>query len=94
MRYFQRQALEPIIQAELDVKTSKNWGKLTEDQREEIVEKLMASQKSLCGYCECRISEKENAYHLSILLSDMMMTLKYLSITTCFYLAKVIQFQL
>jgi uncharacterized protein (TIGR02646 family) len=56
MRYFERQALDKKIQNQLDAKTSKDWSKLTEDQRKEIVEKLMASQKHICAYCECEIS--------------------------------------
>jgi uncharacterized protein (TIGR02646 family) len=56
MRYFERQALDEKIQNQLDAKTSKDWSKLTEDQRTEIVEKLTASQKHICAYCECEIS--------------------------------------
>jgi uncharacterized protein (TIGR02646 family) len=60
MRYFQRQPLDAAIQNQLSEKTSKNWTSLTENQRFDIVSKLIASQKHLCGYCECRIlSQKE-----------------------------------
>ena len=56
MRYFQRQSLDPIIQGQLSAKVTTNFGTLTVNQRLEIVAKLIASQKSLCGYCECPIS--------------------------------------
>jgi uncharacterized protein (TIGR02646 family) len=56
MRYFQRQALDVTIQSQLSSKTSTNFGSLTSAQRNEILAKLLASQKSLCGYCECPIS--------------------------------------
>jgi uncharacterized protein (TIGR02646 family) len=38
------------------IKTSTNFGSLTDAQRSEIVSKLIASQKALCVYCECEIS--------------------------------------
>ena len=40
MRYFERQALDEKIQNQLDKKESKDWKKLTEHQRNDIVEKL------------------------------------------------------
>ena len=57
MRYFERQALDEKIQNQLDKKESKDWKKLTEHQRNDIVEKLMSSQKRICAYCECEISK-------------------------------------
>jgi uncharacterized protein (TIGR02646 family) len=57
MRYFQRQTLDEAIQNQLSVKTTTNFGSLTNNQRSEIVTKLMASQKALCAYCECSISQ-------------------------------------
>jgi uncharacterized protein (TIGR02646 family) len=56
MRYFQRQPLDAAIQNQLSIKTSTNFGSLTDAQRSEIVLKLIASQKALCVYCECEIS--------------------------------------
>ncbi len=56
MRYFQRQTLETTIQNQLLAKTTTNFGSLTENQRNEIVSKLLLSQKQLCAYCECMIS--------------------------------------
>jgi uncharacterized protein (TIGR02646 family) len=56
MRYFQRQTLETTIQNQLLAKTTTNFGSLTENQRSEIVSKLLLSQKQLCAYCECKIS--------------------------------------
>ena len=64
MRYFERQPLDPRIQTLLDAKTSKDWGTLTKNQRKEIVKRLMLSQKSLCAYCECLISDKEREHHI------------------------------
>ncbi len=58
MRYFQRKALSPSIQSQLSKKTTTNFGSLTVLQRNEIVAKLLASQKALCAYCECQISFK------------------------------------
>ncbi len=57
MRYFQRLALYPAIQEQLRGKTSTAFI-LSKRQRKEIVKQLMASQKSLCCYCECRILVK------------------------------------
>lgn len=62
MRYFQRQSLDRAIQTQLRAKTSVDFTKLTDKQREEIVNKLIDSQKSLCGYCECKISKLH--YHI------------------------------
>jgi uncharacterized protein (TIGR02646 family) len=56
MRYFQRQSLDTAIQNELSAIPTTNFGSLTRAQRSEIVAKLIASQKSLCAYCECKIS--------------------------------------
>ncbi len=56
MRYFQRQALKPHIQNQLDAKTSTNWNSLADAQRDEIVAKLLVAQKQICAYCECEIS--------------------------------------
>ena len=64
MRYFQRQALDPAIQSELNAKTRKDWKKLTKDQRKEIVKQLIASQKALCCYCETKISSEEDEHHI------------------------------
>jgi uncharacterized protein (TIGR02646 family) len=64
MRYFQRQPLKITIQDELFAKTSKNWKKLAEHQRIDIVDKLIASQKHICAYCECRILSIENYHHI------------------------------
>ena len=64
MRYFERQPLDPRIQTLLDAKTSKEWGTLTDNQRKEIVKQLMLSQKSLCAYCECLISDEEREHHI------------------------------
>ncbi len=57
MRYFQRQALFPAIQEQLLGKTTPIF-LLAKSQRKEIVKQLIASQKSLCCYCECQISAK------------------------------------
>lgn len=62
MRYFQRQPLDAAIQNQLSIKTSTNFGSLTDAQRSDIVSKLITSQKSLCAYCECEISLIE--YHI------------------------------
>jgi uncharacterized protein (TIGR02646 family) len=62
MRYFQRQALKTAVQNQLLSKTSTDWQSLSKIQRRDIVVKLLASQKALCAYCECRISRKE--YHI------------------------------
>lgn len=51
--------LEPIIQQQLDSKTTTNWKLLTDNQREEITSKLMESQKGLCCYCECELKEED-----------------------------------
>jgi uncharacterized protein (TIGR02646 family) len=56
MRYFERLPLDTTIQNQLSAKTSTNFGSLTDAQRNNIVAKLMAAQKSLCAYCECEIS--------------------------------------
>ncbi len=62
MRYFERQALKTAIQNQLLTKTSTDWSSLTTIQRRDIVTKLLASQKSLCAYCECRITRQ--VYHI------------------------------
>jgi uncharacterized protein (TIGR02646 family) len=59
MRYFQRQALKTAIQNQLLSKTSTDWQSLSKIQRRDIVVKLLASQKALCAYCECRITRQE-----------------------------------
>ncbi len=64
MRYFQRQPLESAIQNQLSIKTSKNWKSLTEYQRDDIVTKLIASQKHTCAYCECKITSEEGFHHI------------------------------
>jgi uncharacterized protein (TIGR02646 family) len=56
MRYFLRHPLDAAIQNQLSAKTSTNFGSLTDAQRNEVVAKLIAAQKSLCAYCECEIS--------------------------------------
>lgn len=56
MRYFQRQPLDAAIQNQLSIKTTTNFGSLTVAQRNDILSKLIASQKALCAYCECEIS--------------------------------------
>ena len=68
MRHFVRQALFPAIEKQLSEKTTKIFV-LSKIQRKEIVKQLMASQKSLCCYCECRIYVKnpetsEKGYHI------------------------------
>ena len=60
MRYFQRQPLKTAIQNQLSAKSSTNFNSLTNSQRLEIVDILMASQKQLCAYCECPISTIAN----------------------------------
>jgi uncharacterized protein (TIGR02646 family) len=62
MRYFQRQALKTAIQNQLLAKTHTDWNRLTTIQRRNIVVTLLASQKGLCAYCECRITRYE--YHI------------------------------
>ena len=57
MRYFERPPLYPAIQEQLLAKTSTVFV-LSKRQRREIVKQLMASQKSLCCYCESRIFVK------------------------------------
>jgi uncharacterized protein (TIGR02646 family) len=64
MRYFQRLELKTAVQNQLLAKESTNWKSLSSIQRREIVKKLLASQKSLCAYCECRISRKDNEHHI------------------------------
>lgn len=68
MRYFERLALYPAIQEQLSAKTTSVFI-LSKIQRREIVKQLMASQKSLCCYCECRILVKapdtgNKGYHI------------------------------
>ncbi len=58
MRYFQRLNLYPAIQEQLLGKTTPIFI-LAKSQRKEIIRQLMASQKSLCCYCECQISAKK-----------------------------------
>ena len=62
MRYFQRQPLNPNIQAQLSAKVGTDFNRLSINQRFEVVTKLIASQKSLCGYCECLITL--SGYHI------------------------------
>ncbi len=68
MRYFERLALYPAIQAQLSSKTTTVFV-LSKKQRKEIVNQLMTAQKSLCCYCECRILVKDpdsgnKGYHI------------------------------
>lgn len=62
MRYFERQTLKTAIQNQLLAKTSTDWQSLSKIQRRDIRAKLLASQKALCAYCECRITRHE--YHI------------------------------
>jgi uncharacterized protein (TIGR02646 family) len=64
MRYFERQALSPSIQAQLDKKTSTNWNSLTDAQSKEIRAKLYVSQLAICAYCECRIINSPTESHI------------------------------
>ncbi len=77
MRYFERQPLDAAIQAQLNKKQAQldvEQPLLSErktpsfspskKQRSEVTEKLMASQKALCCYCECRISSKKKEHHV------------------------------
>ena len=68
MRYFERLPLFPAIQEQLSGKTSKEFV-LSKRQRREVVKQLMASQKSLCCYCESRVFvedvlTKVRGYHI------------------------------
>jgi uncharacterized protein (TIGR02646 family) len=64
MRYFQRQPLDEAIQNQLLEQESKDWKDLTKAQRLEIVAKLLASQKHICAYCECKVSSAEGYHHI------------------------------
>ena len=77
MRYFERQPLDADIQAQLDKRQAqldeeqallidKKTPKFnpSKKQRSEVLKKLMAAQKSLCCYCESRISSKKEAHHI------------------------------
>jgi uncharacterized protein (TIGR02646 family) len=64
MRYFQREPLYEAIQKQLLAKISTNWNNLSDIQRREILAKLLASQKKLCAYCECRITKQEGNHHI------------------------------
>ena len=61
MRQIVKIPLSDKTQDQLNNKESNNWKKLTKNQRKEIINKLLLSQKELCCYCENRI-EKETSH--------------------------------
>ncbi|MFN0203908.1 MAG: retron system putative HNH endonuclease [Bacteroidia bacterium] len=58
MRKITKLALANHVATALASKESTSF-RLSKPQRKEIVKKLLLSQKGLCAYCECRITEKE-----------------------------------